>query len=231
MARVKKTTENRLQAKTKNQEYLIQALDREISNGDGAFVFAIGSAGTGKTYVSTIHAVEQYLAKRYTTIVIVKPTIGPDENGFLPGTIEEKTGPWLETVTAPIKSILGEERFKREFGKSIIAAPLEFIRGKTFDHAIIIVDEAQNLTIGQMDVTLTRIGEASKMVFCGDTAQIDLNTKKTESGLVAFVNELYVQEVEGIDVIRFTSEDCVRSAACKKALKIIERSYERRNKL
>lgn len=218
----KKQPREDLQPLTINQEFLFSAIEAEPDDeGNDAFVFATGYAGTGKTYVSTMLAAELMQDKHYHQIVIVKPTVGPDSNGFLPGTIEEKIAPWLETVTAPLIEFFGAEKFKKEFGKTIHAAPIEFIRGKTFDNAFIIVDEAQNLTVSQMKAVLTRIGKYSKMVFCGDDNQCDL-PKKERSGLNWFLELVHARREAGIEVIRFTKNDCVRSGACKKALHIIE---------
>lgn len=222
----KKGAVDRLQPQSFNQENLILALEVEpAENGDDAFVIATGYAGTGKTYVATMIGAEQYVDRAYNQIVIIKPTVGPDSNGFLPGTEEEKMAPWIATVSEPLKAFFGPEQWQRKFGTEVIVASLEFIRGKTFDNSYIIVDEAQNLTISQMKVVLTRIGQNSKMVFCGDTRQCDL-PKKEQSGLEWFVDACRARRERGIEIIDFGKEDCVRSGACKKALHIIESAYD-----
>lgn len=212
-----------LEPLTDNQDRYFDAIDEPVDddNGSGAFVFGIGYAGTGKTYCAVVKLADKYLEGIYRKIIIVKPTVGPDEMGFLPGTLEEKIDPWTATVTEPLKERLGKTKFECDYGKRILAEPLEFIRGKTFDDSAIIVDEAQNLTIGQIKAIITRIGLGSKMIFCGDTRQCDL-PKGTPSGLMWFINEVKRQQREGIEIIDFARSDCVRSGGCKLALDIIE---------
>lgn len=208
---------------TFNQELYFSAIYQypDEVNGDDAFVIAKGRAGTGKTFVASTLAADLYLSRVYRQIVIVKPMVGPEEMGFLPGNEDEKFAPWIATVTEPLKQRLGKGKFECDFGKTIFAAPLEYIRGKTFDNAFIIIDEAQNLTVSQMKVILTRIGKHSKMVFCGDDKQIDLPAD-VESGLEWLVRQIKRRQETGIEIIEFTRADNVRSAACKKALDIIE---------
>lgn len=223
MARVEGS--EKIRPLTFNQELYFGAIKEEVDeHGNGAFVFGVGHAGTGKTYVATVLGAEEYLNGNYQNIIIIKPTVGPDSIGFLPGDVNEKMAPWLATVTEPLKHRVGPQKFQNDFGKTIQAAPLEYIRGKTFDNSFIIVDEAQNLTISQMKVVLTRIGVYSKMVFCADDKQCDL-PKGELSGLTWFIEECRRQREKGVEVITFTAKDCVRSGACKKALKIIEAAY------
>lgn len=206
-----------------SQERYFSAIHEEVDDktGSGAFVIAHGAAGTGKTFVAATLAADAYLNGGYEQIIIIKPTVGPDEMGFLPGTVEEKLAPWIETVTEPLKQRIGFQKFKNDFGKNIHAVALEYVRGRTYDDAFIIVDEAQNLTKGQMKVILTRIGLRSKMVFCGDDKQVDL-PEKCESGLTWFIDKCRARREPGIEIVEFKPADCVRSGACKKALTIIE---------
>lgn len=216
---------------TTNQERYASALHEPISpDGSGAFVFAIGSAGTGKTWLATTLGADMYTAFEYTQFLIIKPTLScGEELGYLPGTLDEKMEPWISTVTQPLKDRLGADKFKCDWKKRIHAEPIQFVRGKTFDNCFIVVDEAQNLTKTEIQTIMTRIGENTKMVFCGDLKQDDHKLiyrtgQKEISGLAWMVNEIRTQQRSGIEIIQFTNEDVVRSGACKMALDIIDRA-------
>lgn len=219
-----------IRPKTQNQARYMEALDAEVNdeNGDDAFVFALGAAGTGKTWLAAMYAADGYLSGRYSQIIITRPTLAcGEEMGALPGELEEKYDPWVQTVTEPLKDRIGKNIFQCDWKKKIHAEPLQFMRGKTFDNSFIIVDEAQNLTIEQAKMVVTRIGEGSKMVLAGDTNQIDLKMnyrtgEREQSGLNYLVHKLMKQHVSGVEIITFTKHDCVRAAACKKILYVIE---------
>ena len=222
---------NRVELLSFNQEQYAAAIQESVSeNGDGAFVFAIGSAGTGKTWLATTLGADLYSIFEYSQFIILKPTLScGEELGYLPGTLEEKMEPWIQTVTQPLKERLGSDKFKCDWNKRIHAEPIQFVRGKTFDNCFIIVDEAQNLTKTEIQTIMTRIGENTKMVFCGDLAQDDHKLfyrtgQKEISGLAWVVNEIRRQQRSGIEIIEFTSKDVVRSGACKVALDIIEKA-------
>lgn len=217
---------------TFNQERYISAIEEDVSplTGHGAYVFGIGNAGTGKTWVASMIAADMYLAKKYTRIIITRPTVPcGEELGALPGELHEKFDPWLQAVTVPLKQRIGQNKWDCDWGKNIFAEPLQFMRGKTFDNSIIIVDEAQNLTREQAEMVTTRVGDNTKMILCGDTSQNDhkFNYKrqqKEQSGLDWLINEIRRQNEPGIEIIQFTMDDCVRSAGCKKMLKIHSRA-------
>ncbi|AGB06965.1 hypothetical protein [Vibrio phage XZ1] len=231
----KKKKEERIQErvtlKSFNQEQYADAIWEEVGeDGSGAFVFAIGSAGTGKTWLATTLGADMYSAFEYAQFVILKPTLScGEELGYLPGTLEEKMEPWIQTVTQPLKDRLGDDKFKCDWGKRIHAEPIQFVRGKTFDNCFIIVDEAQNLTKTEIQTIMTRIGENTKMIFCGDLKQDDHKMiyrtgQKELSGLAWMVNEIRNQQRSGIEIIEFTNKDVVRSGACKMALDIIDKA-------
>lgn len=217
---------------TDNQERYGNAITEDIDydSGDNAFVFATGSAGTGKTWLAATIASDLYLQKKYRKIVITRPTIPCGEDmGALPGDLDEKFDPWTEAVIAPVRQRIGVKKFECDYKKNILTVPIQFLRGATFDDSIIIVDEAQNCTVDQIKMLMTRIGEDSKMIFSGDISQDDqkFNYRKQEkdqSGLAWVVSEIKRQNEGGIEIIDFTWDDCVRSGACKKSLKIFQRS-------
>lgn len=216
--------QSRIKPITPNQDQYFSAIYAPVNDetGDDAFIFAVGYAGTGKTYVASVIAAELYASKVYRTIVIIKPTVGPDEMGFLPGDLNEKYEPWTATVSKPIISVIGTSKFECGVKNgTIILQPLEYIRGETFDNAIIIVDEAQNLRKNQIKAAMTRIGKNSKMIFCADDKQIDLEYEE-DSGLVWMLDLIKQRQESGIEVIRFRKKDCVRSGACRKALNLFE---------
>lgn len=178
-------------------------------------IFGKGSAGTGKTYIPGSYAAEQLFYRNINKIILTRPAVTAEEDlGFLPGDLEEKYEPYL----LPFKEI-----FERTLGKSfyeaclkdgsIEPAPIGYLRGRTFDNAIILIDEAQNVTCGQMKLILSRIGENCKVIISGDTNQKDIDGK---SGLEDAINRL--QGIEGVDVVEFFPSDIVRSKLCKQII-------------
>lgn len=215
-----------LRPKTQNQEFYFDAILEPVKeNGDDAFVIATGAAGTGKTYVATVLAAQGFNDGEYRNIIIARPTVECGESlGALPGELEEKYEPWTAGIMSILIREIGAQRFKSCFGKTIFFKPLQFMRGDTYDQSIIIIDEAQNLTINQTKMVMTRIGEDSKMIICGDDDQVDFDPR--DSGLIWIVDELERQQTTGIEIIRFTGNDNVRSGASKKALKIFSKSMQ-----
>ena len=197
------TRKSDLQGRTPTQrEYL-----RNIQAHD--ITFGIGPAGTGKTYLAVacaVDALERDLVKR---LILTRPAVEAGERlGFLPGDLAQKVDPYLRPLYDALHELLGTERTAKLFEKQIIeVAPLAYMRGRTLNHAFVILDEAQNTTPEQMKMFLTRIGFGSKAVITGDVTQIDL-PKSTKSGLIDAREVL--RDVNGIAFTRFSSVDVVR---------------------
>ena len=172
-------------------------------------VFVTGPAGTGKTFVSTSLAAEMLENKEIERIVITRPMVGCDEDiGFLPGTEWEKYAPWLGPFLDVLEGKLGKKKVETylKFGK-IVAKPLQMMRGSTFRNAIVILDEAQNTTKGQMKMFMTRLGEGSRVIIDGDLEQTDLKTGAV-NGLADAVNRFRGRDSAGF--VEFTDEDITR---------------------
>jgi phosphate starvation-inducible PhoH-like protein len=172
-------------------------------------VFAIGPAGTGKTYLAVAQAVGMLLAGRVDRIVLSRPAVEAGERlGFLPGDLKEKVDPYLRPLYDALHDMMPGDQVIRRMGTGEIeVAPLAFMRGRTLAHAFVILDEAQNTTPVQMKMFLTRMGEGTRMVITGDLSQIDLPAGQ-RSGLRDALDTL--EGVHGIGVTRFTSRDVVR---------------------
>lgn len=191
--------------KTLNQARLI----KEVKNND--LVFAIGPAGTGKTFLAVLLAINSLKKGEVEKIIITRPAVEAGESlGFLPGDLKEKIDPYLMPIYDALDCILGKETKDKYIEKGIIEVmPLAYMRGRTLDKAFIILDEAQNTTERQMLMFLTRLGFNSKMIVNGDITQIDLNISKNNSGLVSAINKL--KGINKIGFIEFTSDDIVRN--------------------
>lgn len=189
-------------------------------------VIAIGPAGTGKTYLAVASALAALRNGRVSRVVLSRPVVEAGEKlGFLPGDFAEKVDPYLRPLYDAFYSMLGPHTFSRmkEDG-TVEIAPLAYMRGRTLDDAFIILDEAQNTTVEQMKMFLTRMGEGSKAVATGDITQIDLGNKKT-SGLVQTAEIL--KKVPGIAFVTFSNEDVLRHALVKRIVAAWE-SWEKR---
>lgn len=199
--------------KTKGQYSFVKAVE------DNAIVFAIGPAGTGKTYLAVIRAVSAMKKGEVKRIVLTRPAVEAGESlGFLPGDLKEKVDPYLTPLYDALHDMLGVEQTEKLIEKGTIEiASLAYMRGRTLDDSFVILDEAQNTTPAQMKMFLTRLGFNSKMVITGDNTQIDLKTG-TKSGLDDAANIL--KDIEGIKIIHLTSDDVVRNPLVQK---IIER--------
>jgi len=186
----------------RQQDYLQAISDHDI-------VFAIGPAGTGKTYLAVAMAAAALLEKRVKRIVLCRPAVEAGEKlGFLPGDLAEKVNPYLRPLHDALYDILGYEKVGRMLERNIIeVAPLAFMRGRTLNEAFVILDEAQNTTSEQMKMFLTRIGFGSKAVVTGDVTQVDLPHGKV-SGLKEA--DRILADVEGIRIVRFDQRDVVR---------------------
>lgn len=174
-------------------------------------VFGIGSAGTGKTYVAASFAAEQFFYRRVNKIILTRPNVETGRGlGFLPGTLEEKYAPYLDPFDSVFSNALGAGNYEAALrAKTIEPRPLGFMRGATFDNAIVLVDEAQNCTKAEIKMILSRIGKNTKIILSGDTDQSDID----DSGLDDAVRRL--EGIEGIEVVRFMHDDIVRSRMCK----------------
>jgi len=187
-------------------------------------VFAIGPAGTGKTYLAMAMALRELLEKRVKRIVLTRPAIEAGERlGFLPGTMEDKVSPYLRPLYDALHDMLDFDRVEQLMERSILEiAPLAFMRGRTLNDSFVILDEAQNTTGEQMKMFLTRLGFESKAVVTGDVTQIDLPDRR-RSGLTEA--EALLRDVEGIDFCYFTDVDVVRHPLVAKII----RAYERKS--
>jgi phosphate starvation-inducible protein PhoH and related proteins len=172
-------------------------------------VFAAGPAGTGKTFLAVAHGAGLLLRGEVDRLVIARPAVEAGERlGFLPGDMNEKVDPYMAPVWEALSDILGAEPLRRRRDKGEIeVAPIAFMRGRTLNHAFIIVDEAQNATRLQMKMVLTRLGEGARMAVTGDPSQVDL-VNRADSGLVHAIGLL--EGVDGVAVARFTAADVVR---------------------
>lgn len=184
-------------------------------------VFGIGPAGTGKTFLAVTLAVTALKRGQVKRIVLTRPAVEAGESlGFLPGDLKEKVDPYLRPVYDALYQILGKEQTTRLMERDIIEiAPLAYMRGRTLEDAFVILDEAQNTTIMQMKMFLTRLGFNSKMIINGDTSQIDL-PQKVKSGLVDASQKL--QHIKAIDFVYFSASDVIRHPVVADIIKAYE---------
>jgi phosphate starvation-inducible protein PhoH and related proteins len=204
-----------VQPRSINQRKYVEAIEQND------MVFGVGPAGTGKTYLAVAMAVAAMNAKKVSRIVLVRPAVEAGERlGFLPGTLQEKVDPYLRPLYDALYDLVEPERVDKMLEKNVIeVAPLAFMRGRTLNDAFIIMDEAQNTTVEQMKMFLTRLGYNSRAVITGDITQIDLPNPH-KSGLVDAINVL--NGVEGIQFCHFEDGDVVRHALVQR----IVRAYE-----
>ena len=204
-----------VQPRSINQRKYVEAIEQND------MTFGVGPAGTGKTYLAVAMAVAAINAKKVSRIVLVRPAVEAGERlGFLPGSLQEKVDPYLRPLYDALYDLLEPEKVDKMLEKNVIeVAPLAFMRGRTLNDAFIIMDEAQNTTIEQMKMFLTRMGANSKAVITGDITQIDLPNPR-KSGLLDAINIL--NGVEGIHFCHFEDCDVVRHALVQR----IVRAYE-----
>ncbi len=191
---------------------------------DNDVIFAIGPAGTGKTYLAVVMAVRAFKNKEVERIVLVRPAVEAGEKlGFLPGDVQEKVDPYLRPLYDGLYNVLGADQAQRHMERNVFeVAPLAYMRGRTLDDSFVILDEAQNTTPEQMKMFLTRLGFGSKAVVTGDITQIDL-PKGQSSGLVEVEKVLY--NVKGASFIHLTGDDVIRHPMVQKIIEAYER-YE-----
>lgn len=205
-------------AKTVGQKEYLKAIDKND------IVFSIGPAGTGKTFLAVGQAVLELKAKKKKRIILVRPAVEAGETlGFLPGDIKAKIDPYLRPVYDALHELIPAEKITKMIELGIIEiCPLAFMRGRTLNNSFVILDEAQNSTVAQMKMFLTRLGEGSKAVVTGDITQIDLD-RKTPSGLIKI--QQILADVKGISFIYLTSKDVVRHRLVQEIIKAYSR-YE-----
>jgi phosphate starvation-inducible PhoH-like protein len=205
----------RIAPKTVTQRKYLDAIEQHD------IVFAIGPAGTGKTYLAMAQAVAFLVAKKVTRIILARPAVEAGEKlGFLPGDLQEKVNPYLRPLYDALYDMLDGERVARYIERGTIEiAPIAFMRGRTLNDSFVILDEAQNTTSEQMKMFLTRLGFGSKAVITGDVTQIDLPTGRT-SGLVEAMK--VVSAIEGISFIYFDERDVVRHKLVQQIVKAYE---------
>jgi len=201
-----------VKAKTANQRALVQSFEKND------IVFAIGPAGTGKTYTAVALAVRALKNKEVKRIVLTRPAVEAGENlGFLPGDLKEKLDPYVQPLYDALRDMIPAPKLKAHLERGVIEiAPLAFMRGRTLDKSVIILDEAQNATLAQLKMLLTRIGPSAKVVVTGDITQIDL-PKSQISGLLQA--EKFLGKIPGIDFIFLDEHDVVRHELVKKIIK------------
>jgi phosphate starvation-inducible protein PhoH and related proteins len=204
-----------IQPRNRGQRLVVGAADRND------VVFAIGPAGTGKTYIAVALAVKALKEKQVKKIILCRPAVDAGESlGFLPGDLKEKVDPYLRPLYDALDDMIHSEKLKYYLENNVIEiVPLAYMRGRTLNKAFIIMDEAQNATEAQMKMFLTRMGEHSRMVVTGDDSQIDLPPKQ-RSGLVQSTRIL--QNISGIAVVRLEASDVVRHRLVKDILAAYE---------
>ncbi|GGE14941.1 PhoH family protein [Psychroflexus salis] len=200
-----------IKAQTHNQRRLVDAASRND------MVFAVGPAGTGKTYTSVALAVRALKEKQVKRIILTRPAVEAGENlGFLPGDLKEKLDPYMQPLYDALRDMIPHERLETFIEKGIIQiAPMAFMRGRTLDNAYVILDEAQNTSHAQMKMFLTRMGKHAKFIITGDPGQVDL-PRRIISGLKEAI--LVLQNVKGVGVIYLDEKDVIRHKLVKRII-------------
>ncbi|MGB0879859.1 MAG: PhoH family protein [Polaribacter sp.] len=201
-----------IKAQTENQRKMVNLMQKND------MLFAVGPAGTGKTYTAVALAVKALKEKEVKRIILTRPAVESGENlGFLPGDLKEKLDPYMQPLYDGLRDMIPHERLSSHLEKGIIQiAPLAFMRGRTLDNAFVILDEAQNTTHNQMKMFLTRMGKNAKFLITGDPGQIDLPRKQV-SGLKESL--LALKDIEGIAQVYLDDKDVVRHRLVKKIIK------------
>ena len=192
-----------IRPQTKNQAKLVELVRKND------MVFAIGPAGTGKTYVGVAMAVKALKEKQVKRIILTRPAVEAGENlGFLPGDLKEKLDPYMQPLYDALRDMIPYEKLSGYLESGVIEiAPLAFMRGRTLDNAFVILDEAQNTTHAQMKMFLTRMGRSAKFMITGDPGQVDL-PRKVSSGLKEAL--LILKNVKGVGILHLDDKDVVR---------------------
>lgn len=208
-----------IKARTPNQKRLVEAVKKND------MVFAIGPAGTGKTYTAVALAVRALKNKEVRRIILTRPAVEAGENlGFLPGDLRDKLDPYLQPLYDALRDMIPQQKLLGYWEDNTIEiAPLAFMRGRTLDNAFVILDEAQNATSSQLKMFLTRMGKNAKFVITGDVTQIDL-PRHQSSGLTHATRIL--RDIEGIEVIELDNGDVVRHRLVTRIIRAYERNIE-----
>jgi phosphate starvation-inducible PhoH-like protein len=208
-----------IRARNKTQQEMVKAYF------DNDLVFAVGPAGTGKTYIAIALAVRALKNREIKRIILTRPAVEAGERlGFLPGDLKDKLDPYLQPLYDALEDMIPSRKLQEFMGDGIIQiAPLAYMRGRTLDRACVILDEAQNTNLGQLKMFLTRMGSNAKFIVTGDATQIDL-PRKGDSGLLAGIRLL--GGIKGIATISFTNEDIVRHPLVTKIVKAFDRAEE-----
>ena len=201
-----------IKARTSNQRKMVSASEKND------LLFAIGPAGTGKTYTAVAIAVKALKNKEVKKIVLTRPAVEAGENlGFLPGDLKEKLDPYLQPLYDALRDMIPSEKLSEYIQTNVIEiAPLAFMRGRTLDNSFVLLDEAQNSTKQQMKMFLTRMGKSAKFIITGDETQIDLPPKQP-SGLVEAL--FLLKNIEGISIVKLDENDVIRHRLVKKIIK------------
>ena len=188
---------------------------------DNDLVFAVGPAGTGKTYIAIALAVRALKNREIKRIILTRPAVEAGERlGFLPGDLKDKLDPYLQPLYDALEDMIPSRKLQEFMADGIIQiAPLAYMRGRTLDRACVILDEAQNTNIGQLKMFLTRMGTSAKFIVTGDATQIDL-PRKSDSGLIQGINLL--KGIKGIKAIMFSNDDIVRHPLVTKIVKAFD---------
>ncbi len=205
----------RVRGRTANQRLVIS----ESEKND--MLFAVGPAGTGKTYTAVALAVRALKKKEVRRIILTRPAVEAGENlGFLPGDMKEKLDPYMMPLYDGLRDMIHHEKLAEYLENGTIEiAPLAFMRGRTLDHAFVILDEAQNATVPQMKMFLTRMGKHAKFIITGDVSQVDL-PRHQKSGLIESLER--ISGIDGISIIRLTTTDVIRHHLVKKIITAFE---------
>ena len=206
-------------AKTPNQRVLVKAYDKKD------LLFACGPAGTGKTYTAIALAVRALKNREVERIILSRPAVEAGENlGFLPGDMREKIDPYLQPLYDALRDMIPQHRLREYMEEEVIhIAPLAYMRGRTLNNAIVILDEAQNTTKSQLKMFLTRMGKNAKFIVTGDMTQVDL-PRRVKSGLGFAIDIL--KDIEGIGIVNFDGSDILRHRLVRDIVKAYEASAE-----